>query len=411
MSINTCKLSGVALTKPVIDKVNGFVYQKEEIEKHLIKTGQCPVTGREMKLEDLLDLKHNEDLSLKTATNGSSLNSHVDTVPNILNKINSEYENIVIYNFHLRKELEDLDKESSHLLYQHEAANLVICRLLKEKEEYTQKLNQFRNQIKEINYNQKKQIGEEQEFAYMGITDDLAKKIFDNSLTLAKGRKNRKLPEDFFDKEKLSNFKNTSNFALDNFNYSNENSNFKRGEHSLNSSAYTGLDIHPLNNNLLLASTVNADLYINYYDDKDEQISAILQVGKVNSKRINFVKFQKEDNKIAFLSTSADNTASYFCSNDLNLASLNAKYLVKNVKIQEAYKITNHTSPIVGGDFHPSLNDYCIVASKDGYWSFHNSNKGICLTKQGNEDKKEYHCVEFHPDGNYYFDLIEKKFF
>ena len=54
---------------------------------------------------------------------------------------------------------------------------------------------------------------------------------------------------------------------------------------------------------------------------------------------------------------------------------------LKNLKIREMYKITNHSSAIIGGDFHP-LVDYCLFASKDGYWSLHNLNKGICITKQ-----------------------------
>ena len=174
MSINTCKLSGVFLTKPVIDKVNGYVYQKEEIERHLFKTSQCPITGREMQIEDLFEMKQNEDISLKTEFDSSQ------KVPVILKRISSEWENIQIYNFHLRKELEDIKKESSHLLYQHESANLVISRLLKEKDEYLNKLNYFKNQIREVNYNANKEIEDEKEFNYMGITEEFSSKISEN---------------------------------------------------------------------------------------------------------------------------------------------------------------------------------------------------------------------------------------
>ena len=78
MNLNTCNLSGVNLTRPVIDKING--YQKEEIEKHILKTGQCPITGREMKIEDLVEIKCHEEISLLQNQNYS------ENIPNIFKK-------------------------------------------------------------------------------------------------------------------------------------------------------------------------------------------------------------------------------------------------------------------------------------------------------------------------------------
>jgi len=384
MSLNVCKLSGVNLTKPVIDRVSGYAYQKDEIEKHIIKTGQCPVTGREMQLEDLIEIKQNEDLSIKTNIHTS------ENIPSILKKINNEWDNLMIYNFHLRKELEDLKKESSHLLYQHESANLVICRLLKEKEEYLNKLNYFKTQIKDLNYNTQKEFEEEIEFNYMGITEELTNKIMDTGMALAKSRKGRKLPESFCDKEKVRKFKTTANFT-------------NEGIKNASKSAYNCLDIHPLNNSLFLSANMNAEIFLNFYNVEEEKIYDSFAIEKINSKKINLLKFKKDESKIAFISASADNTASVFIQNSNNynylnlLTNLNSTNL-KNLKIEEIYKVTNHTNSIIGVDFH-TLNDYCLVGSKDGYWSFHNFIKGVCLTKQAGESKKEINCFEMHPDG------------
>jgi len=386
MSLTTCKLTGLDLTKPVIDRVNGYVYQKDEIEKHIIKTGQCPVTGREMQLEDLVEIKQNEDIALKTSIHTS------ENVHSTLKKINNEWENIMIYNFHLKKELEDLKQESSHLLYQHEAANLVICRLLKEKEEYMSKLNYFKSQAKELNYNMKKQYEEESEFEYMGITEDLTNKIMETGMALAKSRKNRKLPVDFCEKEKVTKFKASANYA------------YEARKGTVAKAAYTAFDVHPRNNSLFLSANLNAEIALNFFSQEEEKISDSLTLEKVNSKKINSVKFKKDESQIAFISASADNTASVFMQNSANFnnlnleENLNSKNL-KGLKFEEIYRMTNHTSSVVGADFH-TLSDYCLVGSKDGYWSFHNYRKGVCLTKQSSESKKEVNCLEMHPDGN-----------
>lgn len=397
MSITTCKLTGMNLTKPVIDRFNGYIYQKDEIEKHIIKTGQCPVTGREMQLEDLVEIKQNEDLSLKASVHTS------ENVPTIIKKINNEWENIMIYNFHLKKELEDLKKESSHLLYQHEAANLVICRLLKEKEDYVAKLNYFKSQVKELNYTTKKEYEEESEFDYMGITEDLTAKIMETGMALAKGRKNRKLPEGFCDKEKVAKFKATANYANE------------APKGAAAKAAYTCFDVHAVNSSLFISANLNAEISLNYFNKEEEKISDSLAIEKVNSKKINLVKFKKDESLISFISASADNTASVFAQTSANYNSLNLEENLnsrnfKGLKIEEIYKVSNHTSSIVGAEFH-TLSDYCLVGSKDGFWSFHNYRKGVCLTKQSGESKKEISCLEMHPDGNLFCFILKNIIF
>jgi pre-mRNA-processing factor 19 len=385
MSINTCKLSGVFLTKPVIDKVNGYVYQKEEIERHLLKTSQCPITGREMQIEDLFEMKQNEDISLKTEFDSSQ------KVPVILKRISSEWENIQIYNFHLRKELEDIKKESSHLLYQHESANLVISRLLKEKDEYLNKLNYFKNQIREVNYNANKEIEDEKEFNYMGITEEFSSKISENSSLLAKSRKNKVIPKGFCDEKIIKKFKISANFNVNENEKNNKNINL----------GFSGIDVHQKNQNLIITSNNNADICINYFNSEEEKFTNFQKVEKVNTKKINFVKFKNTNENLSFISGSNDNTASFFSAQnqdeEFSPLNLNEKNM-KNLKIREMYKISNHTSAIVGGDFHP-LGDYCLFASKDGYWSLHNLYKGICITKQISENRKEINSFAMHPDG------------
>lgn len=385
MSINTCKLSGVIITKPVIDKVSGYVYQKDEIEKHILKTSQCPITGREMQMDDLFEMKQNEDLSLKTEINTSQ------KIPSVLKRINSEWENIQIYNFHLKKELDDLKKESSHLLYQHESANLVISRLLKEKDEYLNKLNYFKTQVREVNYNANKEIDEEKEFDYMGITEEFSQKISENSSFMAKSRKNKIIPKGFCEEKVLKKFKISANFNSIESEKNNKNANL----------GFSSIDIHPKNQNLIINCNNNAEIFINYYNFEEEKFTNFQKVEKVNSKKINFVKFKNSNEELSFISGSSDNSASFFSLKnpleDFSVENFNEKDL-KSAKFKEMYKITNHTSAIIGGDFHP-LREYGLFASKDGFWSMHNLNKGICITKQISDNRKEVNSFAMHPDG------------
>lgn len=57
MSITTCALSGQPLKNPVVCVKTGHVYEKDLIKKHLADTGQCPLTGRDLNIDDdLVDL-------------------------------------------------------------------------------------------------------------------------------------------------------------------------------------------------------------------------------------------------------------------------------------------------------------------------------------------------------------------
>lgn len=56
-SWQTCALSGELIETPVISKVSGHIFEKRLIEKHIESTGTCPITGRPLSLEDLIEVK------------------------------------------------------------------------------------------------------------------------------------------------------------------------------------------------------------------------------------------------------------------------------------------------------------------------------------------------------------------
>ena len=48
MSITNCALSGLPLKHAVVSVKSGHVFEKSVIEKHLLNTGQCPITGADL---------------------------------------------------------------------------------------------------------------------------------------------------------------------------------------------------------------------------------------------------------------------------------------------------------------------------------------------------------------------------
>jgi pre-mRNA-processing factor 19 len=55
-SWQTCALSGELIETPVISKVSGHIFEKRLIEKHIESTGTCPITGRPLNFDDLIEV-------------------------------------------------------------------------------------------------------------------------------------------------------------------------------------------------------------------------------------------------------------------------------------------------------------------------------------------------------------------
>jgi SUMO ligase MMS21 Smc5/6 complex component len=65
MSINVCSITGQPLSRPVVSRKTGHLYEKETIEKHLTAFPYCPVTNQPMQLSDLIDVASTETALVK----------------------------------------------------------------------------------------------------------------------------------------------------------------------------------------------------------------------------------------------------------------------------------------------------------------------------------------------------------
>lgn len=363
MSLNVCSLTGNLLEKPVFSKKTGHVYEKDSIEKHIDSTGQCPITGSELTRDDLLELNYQSTTIIPSG--GSK-------IPNTLQKIQSEWDSMVLDNFNTKRQLDEIKKEISQTLYQHEAANLVIRRLIKERDEAVRQMNAFRMQVDELQEKEEEELDDNNEFDYMGVYAELQDRISDLSSQLSTQRKVRQISPNLATTEAINSYKVKGSYPF----------------HSASKPGILSVNIHPHFDGLVLTGGVDGKAVL-FDADKEKVLHSL---DKAHSKKINNVEFYPSSDIIGFTLTSADNTASLWLSEQSSD--------IASSKMNERYQVTNHTNQIMDSSFHP-LKEYCLFASKDASWSFHSLFKGVCLVKQKSDN--ELNACEFHPDGNQIF--------
>jgi pre-mRNA-processing factor 19 len=94
----------------VVSSKSGHVFEKSIIDKHLLNTGQCPVTGVDLSSSDLIELK------VAGATKPKPIVAN--SVPSILTMLQTEWDSVMLDVFTLRKSLTETRKELAHSLYQ-----------------------------------------------------------------------------------------------------------------------------------------------------------------------------------------------------------------------------------------------------------------------------------------------------
>jgi pre-mRNA-processing factor 19 len=367
MSINTCALTGRLLERPVISKKTGHVFEKELIIKHIETTSQCPITGQEMTLDDIVDIA-TENLAVNPRKGESG------DMTGVLKKIQGEWDTLLLENFQIKKALKETREEIAHNLYQHEAANLVICRLIKERDDALRHLDFIKAQMEETNKEQEEQLESQEEFDYMGIYDDLVDRINELSTSLIAKRRKKEISKTLKSIEEIKNFKVKGSFPV----------------HSSSKPGITCVDIHPHHSNLLITGGVDNRAVI--FDTNKE--STLFSTDRGHTKKINSVKFYPSQDVLGFCMASADNSGSFWLKDESH------QYL----NFLERYKTNVHKGSVTSASFHP-LKEYCLFTSRDKHWSFHNLLKGVCLTKVKSDTDQEITKADFHPDGKIFYDF------
>ena len=180
MSFNICALSGNIIEIPVVSKTTGHVFEKRLIEKHIDVTGQCPITGKEMTKDELLDITISKGEKPRTIT-GSS-------IPGILTSLQNEWDTLMLETFNMKQQLDLTRQELSHSLYQHDASCRVISRLIKERDEIRSSFNNLKANMVDVDDEE----AQDEEFDNMGIYNELVGRMTELSNYLSDSRKGMK---------------------------------------------------------------------------------------------------------------------------------------------------------------------------------------------------------------------------
>lgn len=331
MSFNICSISGNPIKEGVIDTNTGYIYEKAIILKHLETTNKCPITKSNIDKSNLLEIKTDHFVKPRIAADTS--------IPSMLEVLQKEWDNAAKEAYVLRKDLDTARAELAHVYYQFDASTRVIAKLVKERDA-------IRNDL--LNYKAIIQDDEEQNDEE-ALSKELADRITDKTYELIAERKKRDA--------------NTNN----SFNSFNELVNFKLSKtvKVFDNNSITCAD--NLDDKIIVGAENGSIELFSINEDGNKHFNLNLEHTNTNSKkRVNDIKLfpAKNEKFVAYLAANDDATGSFVVKD-------NEKWITR-------YKITSHMEALTGVDIHP-IEEYAVVSSLDGFWSFHNIVKVIKL--------------------------------
>ncbi|CAO2655461.1 Nn.00g105250.m01.CDS01 [Neocucurbitaria sp. VM-36] len=128
-----CAISGEAPREPVASRKSGNVFEKRLIEAHIAENHTDPVTGEELAVEDLIELKSPQVVTPRPP--------NLTSIPALLSAFQNEWDAIVLETHTLKQQLAQTRQELSTALYQNDAATRVIARLSRERDEAREALS------------------------------------------------------------------------------------------------------------------------------------------------------------------------------------------------------------------------------------------------------------------------------
>ncbi|KAK6361612.1 hypothetical protein TWF730_005331 [Orbilia blumenaviensis] len=192
-----CAISGETPQTPAISSKSGHVFEKRLIEQYIQENGKDPVTGEELKLEDLIDLKTSRIVRPRPPT--------ITSIPSLLSVFQNEWDALALETYTLRQQLAQTRQELSTALYQHDAAVRVIGRLIKERDE-------ARDALSKVTASGVAAApgGDEMQVDSNDVPEDVVEKINATHAELSAGRRKRPVPADWAVPDTIGSFTTVS---------------------------------------------------------------------------------------------------------------------------------------------------------------------------------------------------------
>ncbi|KAL6704312.1 hypothetical protein ACN47E_008376 [Coniothyrium glycines] len=128
-----CAISGEAPREPVASRKSGNVFERRLIEAHISEHHTDPVSGEDLAIEDLIELKSPQVVTPRAP--------NLTSIPALLSAFQNEWDAIVLETHTLKQQLAQTRQELSTALYQNDAATRVITRLTRERDEAREALS------------------------------------------------------------------------------------------------------------------------------------------------------------------------------------------------------------------------------------------------------------------------------
>mmetsp|Transcript_35045 Transcript_35045/g.82542 ORF Transcript_35045/g.82542 Transcript_35045/m.82542 type:complete len:508 (+) Transcript_35045:106-1629(+) len=359
MSALVCSMSGETPNEPVVSRKSGHLFEKRLVSKYVEENGTCPVSGEELSLDDLVDVKANNAVKPRPTT--------ATGVPGLLQTFQGEWDAAVKECFELRKLLEQTRQELSHTLYQHDAACRVIAKVIKERDEARRELAEASANGIAVAAPAPQGVagarapggGDAMEVeSEVGITDAVKARMTERSTVLSKARKKREISATLATEEEVAAFTEKSSHPV----------------HLAN--PVLCLDLHPSNPNLAL--TGGADNKVVLLDRASGQAKLKLDG---HSKKVTKVAFHPT--KDLFFSASSDKTVRVWEGSS-------GKCL---------HTLKDHAGEVTGVTVH-ATGDFLVTASADKTWAFYDIASGVCRKVVSDAAVTAgYSAASFHPDG------------
>ncbi|XP_014294471.1 pre-mRNA-processing factor 19 [Halyomorpha halys] len=358
-----CALSNEVPEHPVVSPVSGCIFERRLIEKYITESGTDPINGKELTVEQLIEIKTTPVVKPKPPS--------ATSIPAILKTLQDEWDAVMLQSFTQRQQLQTARQELSHALYQHDAACRVIGRLTKEVTAAREALATLKPQagIAQPTAIPQPALAVEaggvanQPTEQAGMSAEVIQKLQDKATVLTQERKKRgrTVPEDLVPQENIRNFKTLASHP---------------GLHSASVPGILSLDIHQADTSKIL--TGGNDRNATVFNKDTEQVVAIL---KGHTKKVTRVIYHPDEDVV--ITASPDTTIR-----------------VWNVPNSQPLQLLRaHDAPVTGLSLHPT-GDYVLSTSTDQHWAFSDIRSGRLLTKVAEGGNAvALTTAQFHPDG------------
>ncbi|KIW03850.1 uncharacterized protein PV09_05149 [Verruconis gallopava] len=184
-----CAISGEAPEVPVASRKSGNVFEKRLIEAYIADNGKDPVTGEELSVEDLIELKNARVVRPRPPT--------LTSIPALLSTFQNEWDALALETYTLKQQLAQTRQELSTALYEYEGALRVIAKVTKERDEARDALSKVTIQGGATTNGDAMQVDNQP------LPDEIAAKVDATQQSLMATRRKRPIPEGWATAETL----------------------------------------------------------------------------------------------------------------------------------------------------------------------------------------------------------------